>query len=249
MSGGSPLNNIPPALLQLLVQRLMQQQQQQPQGGGMPPGSQGGLPMGNSGQMQPGMAQLLQMQQAANAQPMRSDIATGLPMGNSGMMQPGMQQLLALRDASLAQPQGAAAGAGPAAGNMLPGGAPALDYATALKMAQAGPGAQWQGPGSAITMPGQSGYQPLPGMAGGPTAPQPQVQPPKMPSMKKGGMVKKTGPHFLHKGERVVPAAKVSAKSKPKAVVARAPMKHPSAKSAPVRTPIKHASAKHKGRK
>jgi hypothetical protein len=196
MSGGSPLNNIPPALLQLLVQRLMQQQGQQ--GGGI--GSMQGPPQGFAPPQNPQA-----MAQAANAQPTRSDIATGLPMGNSGMMQPGMQQLLALRDASLAQPQGAAAGAGPAAGSMLPGGAPA--------------------------------------------AKQPQVQPPKMPSMKKGGMVKKTGPHFLHKGERVVPAAKVSAKGKPKAAMARPPVKHAAAKSAPVRTPIKHASAKHKGRK
>lgn len=29
-----------------------------------------------------------------------------------------------------------------------------------------------------------------------------------MPSMKRGGTVKKTGPHKLHKGERVVPAKK-----------------------------------------
>jgi hypothetical protein len=28
-----------------------------------------------------------------------------------------------------------------------------------------------------------------------------------MPSMKKGGIVAKTGPHFLHKGERVIPVS------------------------------------------
>lgn len=31
----------------------------------------------------------------------------------------------------------------------------------------------------------------------------------RMPSMKKGGMVKKTGPVRLHKGEVVIPAAVV----------------------------------------
>jgi hypothetical protein len=31
---------------------------------------------------------------------------------------------------------------------------------------------------------------------------------PPMPSMKRGGTVKKTGPHKLHKGEKVVPAKK-----------------------------------------
>jgi hypothetical protein len=29
-----------------------------------------------------------------------------------------------------------------------------------------------------------------------------------MPSMKRGGVVRKTGPHFLHRNERVVPAGK-----------------------------------------
>jgi hypothetical protein len=37
-----------------------------------------------------------------------------------------------------------------------------------------------------------------------------RVKKEKMPSMMKGGMVKKTGPHMLHKGEMVVPASMAS---------------------------------------
>jgi hypothetical protein len=45
-----------------------------------------------------------------------------------------------------------------------------------------------------------------PGMPPGAMVP-PGAGPP-MPSMKKGGVVKKTGPHKLHKGEKVVPKKK-----------------------------------------
>jgi hypothetical protein len=37
-----------------------------------------------------------------------------------------------------------------------------------------------------------------------------------LPSMKKGGKVKKTGPHKLHKGEVIVPASRAAARARRK---------------------------------
>jgi hypothetical protein len=49
--------------------------------------------------------------------------------------------------------------------------------------------------------------RPMPPPMMGAGGPPPGAGPP-MPSMKRGGTVKKTGPHKLHKGEKVVPKGK-----------------------------------------
>jgi hypothetical protein len=90
-------NRGPPQLslqdLMFLVKQYEAQQQTRPD-------AARGLPMGNTGMMQPGQQQLQGMQQAYNQQPLRADAATGMPMGNTGMMQPGMQDLLAMQAAA-----------------------------------------------------------------------------------------------------------------------------------------------------
>ena len=52
------------------------------------------------------------------------------------------------------------------------------------------------------------GPEPAPGRGGGP------FKPPvfKMPSYKKGGTVKKTGPALVHKGEKITPVSKAKKK-------------------------------------
>jgi hypothetical protein len=47
----------------------------------------------------------------------------------------------------------------------------------------------------------------MPGISGLAQRIEQQKQSQKIPSMAKGGMVKKTGLHMLHKGEMVIPAA------------------------------------------
>lgn len=101
-----------------------------------------------------------------------------------------LQQLMQLMQIMRAQqsPQ-ALSGGGPAAGalaglgNMLPGG---IGSSSARQMPGMGPSA------------GQ-----MPGMGPSPGAPQMPIK-----SMKKGGVIEKTGVYRLHKGERVVPAGK-----------------------------------------
>lgn len=53
------------------------------------------------------------------------------------------------------------------------------------------------------------GYEPKPGNATSPNWKRPSDP---MPSMKRGGTVKKTGPHRLHKGEKVIPARRARKK-------------------------------------
>lgn len=45
-----------------------------------------------------------------------------------------------------------------------------------------------------------------------PRAPRPRPGVPTMPSYKKGGIVKKTGPALVHKGEKIIPVKKVAKK-------------------------------------
>ena len=49
-----------------------------------------------------------------------------------------------------------------------------------------------------------------PGLGAGPPG-LPMGGPPGMPSMRRGGVVKRSGPHRLHKGEQVIPAKQVKA--------------------------------------
>lgn len=62
-------------------------------------------------------------------------------------------------------------------------------------------------PGPAMA-PGAGAGAPMGGGLGGP--------PGAMPGMKKGGRVKRTGPHMLHKGEKVVPADQAKGMTKGK---------------------------------
>jgi hypothetical protein len=183
------------------------------------------------------LAQLMQYIQQAQAQRQQMQ-PQGLPQGRT------MSQFM-----NRGQPQGGQ----PQGGIMPQGGMPGMSALGQQAMASMPSLAQAQAANAAYNANRPSGplgnadpgaYMALRGIApsqqaatAGATNPLP-----RMPSMKKGGVVKKTGPHFLHKGETVIP---VKAKPKSKAsarVHSAAPPKAPGKTKG--RPPIMHAKRK-----